>query len=131
MQVHIVANLTARGLLRSPARLDALRANAAGKAQLHETASVAELGPVMRAVLEDGVDLLILVGGDGTFMSGVSALSRALAERAPLVGAHVGDGRHAPRVPEHRDPLPTGQAHHLRAVLRDLVHRADVDPLRG
>jgi len=83
MQVHIVANLTARGLLRSPARLDALRANAAGKAQLHETASVAELGPVMRAVLEDGVDLLILVGGDGTFMSGVSALSRALAERAP------------------------------------------------
>ena len=78
MRVHIVANLTARGLLRSPARLDGLRASAAGRAQLHETSSVAELSRVMRRVLDEGVDLCVLAGGDGTFMSGVSALAAAL-----------------------------------------------------
>jgi diacylglycerol kinase (ATP) len=78
MRVHIVANLTARGLLRSPARLDALRASAAGRARLHETSSVAELERVMARVLSDGVDLCVLAGGDGTFMSGVSALAASL-----------------------------------------------------
>lgn len=89
MRVHIVANLTARGLLRSPARLDALRASAAGRAQLHETSSVGELATVMSRVLDDGVDLCVLAGGDGTFMSGVSALAATLRtrdERWPRLG---------------------------------------------
>jgi diacylglycerol kinase (ATP) len=119
MRVHIVANLTARGLLRSPARLDALRASAAGRAQLFETSSVAELARVMRLVLDDGVDLCVLAGGDGTFMSGVSAMAAALDER----GDHA-DGRRRgwPRL----GLLPMGT---VGTIARNLGERGEPEDL--
>ncbi len=82
MRTHIVANLTARGLLRSPAKLDWIRHTASGRARLQETHTVGELEHVMQNVLEDGCDLLVLAGGDGSFMSGVSALARQIGETA-------------------------------------------------
>lgn len=87
MRVHVVANLRARGLSRSESRLEALRASCRGRAQVHETRSVSELGALMREVVADKTDLLILAGGDGTFMSGVSALAPHVREGAwPRVG---------------------------------------------
>lgn len=83
MRVHIVANLTARGLLggsdsRRGGRLPAVRAAAEGRAVLHETQDVASVHRVVGEILREGVDLLILAGGDGTFMSGVSAVHASI-----------------------------------------------------
>ncbi len=80
MRAHVVANLQARGLASRGDRLDALRAACRGRATLHETESVAELADLMGRIIADAPDLLILGGGDGTFMSGVTALAPHVAE---------------------------------------------------
>lgn len=86
VRAHIVANLTARGLSRHRRHLEGVRDLARGRAALHETASVGELEQVMERVLDEGVDLLVLAGGDGTFMSGVSALVRGMRARGMALG---------------------------------------------
>ncbi|NUO52978.1 MAG: hypothetical protein HOV80_29380, partial [Polyangiaceae bacterium] len=69
------------------ARLDELRSLARGRATLHETTSVLELSDLMREVVAAGPDLVVLGGGDGTFMSGVTALARHLPEgKWPRIG---------------------------------------------
>ena len=80
MRVHVVANLNARGLATDEL-LGRVRARCARGVALHETRSVEELAEVVDAILRDAPDLVVLAGGDGTFMSGVTALTRA-AERA-------------------------------------------------
>ncbi len=90
VRAHIVANLTARGLSRHQSHLDGVRDLARGRATLHETKAIGELDRVVSQLLDDGVDLLVLAGGDGTFMSGVSALVRAMRSRGlPLEGPNV------------------------------------------
>lgn len=92
MSIHIVANLTARGLKHvAPksraegdrgvsSRHEALRQAALRRATIHETSSVDELAPLLRDILRSDCDFLILAGGDGTFMSGATALARAHRE---------------------------------------------------
>lgn len=81
MKIHLVANLTARGLRSSRARVGAIESLCRGAATLHETRHVGEVKDVMRAAVDDGAELVVLAGGDGTFMSGVSALAASLGER--------------------------------------------------
>lgn len=76
MSIHIVANLTARGLRGAP-RPAALRDAARGRATLHETTSVSALGPLFERILASDCSFLVLAGGDGTFMSGATALFHA------------------------------------------------------
>ncbi|MBK6517733.1 MAG: hypothetical protein IPM79_09045 [Polyangiaceae bacterium] len=78
MRVHIVANLTARGLLKKTGRLRQVHDVARGRAELHETEDVRAVRGVVEEVVRAGADLVILAGGDGTFMSGVSALSQVV-----------------------------------------------------
>jgi diacylglycerol kinase family enzyme len=49
---------------------------------LHETVSVSELAGPLGEVLSSDCELLVLAGGDGTFMSGVTAAARAVARSA-------------------------------------------------
>ena len=79
MKIHIVANLTARGLRASGARVRWLEelSREAG-CTLHETRHTGEVRAVMRRALDDGAAMLVLAGGDGTFMNGVSALATEL-----------------------------------------------------
>ncbi|NUP06471.1 MAG: hypothetical protein HOW73_10470 [Polyangiaceae bacterium] len=87
MRVHIVANLTARGLAQKPSRVMRLHETARGRAVVHETSDVASVPSVIENVVSAGVDLLILAGGDGTFMSGVSAVHAAVGSgKWPRVG---------------------------------------------
>lgn len=87
MRVHIVANLTARGLQRRAGKLNGVRDLAKGRATLHETKDVASVGPVVAKIASEGADLVILAGGDGTFMSGVSALAAQIGSGTwPRVG---------------------------------------------
>ncbi len=93
MSIHIVANLTARGLRGEPGRASrhaALRDAARGRATLHETTSVSALSPLFEEILASDCTTLILAGGDGTFMSGATALfhaQRAVGRRVlPTLG---------------------------------------------
>jgi len=78
MRVHVVANLNARGL-RASALLERVRTRASADVCVHETTSVDDLDGIVRRALDDGASLVVLAGGDGTFMSGVTALDHARA----------------------------------------------------
>jgi diacylglycerol kinase family enzyme len=87
MALHVVANVNARGLAAPSRRGSDIEALCRGRAHLHVTRDVAELEAVMAEVVSRPCDLLVLAGGDGTFMSGTTALVAALDGRpAPTVG---------------------------------------------
>jgi diacylglycerol kinase (ATP) len=77
MSIHVIANLSARGLKQGFARRTAIRELTSGRATLHETSRLDQLPELLEQIVHDGCELLILGGGDGTFMSGVSALVKA------------------------------------------------------
>jgi diacylglycerol kinase (ATP) len=56
-------------------------AAAAGGARVHETRSLEDLEHVARGIAERGSDAVVLAGGDGSYMAGLSALARAHGER--------------------------------------------------
>lgn len=86
MRIDIVVNTTARRHLRSPSLLGEIERLAEGVAVVSPTVSVAELEAAARAIAERGSDLVVLSGGDGSFMAGVTALCRAFGEeRLPRV----------------------------------------------
>jgi diacylglycerol kinase (ATP) len=81
-------NLNARKL----AKVGGLRrviANAAAKndARLHETRTLLELERAAKEIAERGAHTVVFAGGDGSYMAGLSALSRAFGGRPlPRVG---------------------------------------------
>lgn len=110
--IHIVANVTARGLSRDRERLSALRQLAQGRATVHETRHVEEVAGVVERVLEGELSLLVLAGGDGTFMSGVTAVDRGVRK------SEQGTRRKIPRV----GLLPLGT---VGTIARNLGERGE------
>jgi diacylglycerol kinase family enzyme len=87
MRIDVIVNATARRFAARPRLLDRIGRLCAGRASLHRTASLAELDAAARAVAARGSDLVLLSGGDGTFMAGVTALTRAFGEeKLPRIG---------------------------------------------
>ncbi|MGK3999836.1 diacylglycerol/lipid kinase family protein [Sorangium sp. So ce1024] len=82
MRIDVIVNTTARRYRARPALIDRMTAACAGAAELHPTASVAELAEVCDRIAQRGTDLVVLSGGDGSFMAGVTALARAFGERS-------------------------------------------------
>jgi diacylglycerol kinase family enzyme len=86
MRIDVIVNTTARLYTRTPARIETVRRTCEGTADLHLTASVTELHSVCATIASRGTDLVILSGGDGSFMAGVTALERAFGEaRLPKI----------------------------------------------
>jgi diacylglycerol kinase (ATP) len=80
VQTAIVVNTGAHAFRRKPALADRVEALARGRASVRRTRSLAELE---QAVSELGAaDRVVLCGGDGTFMAGVSALAQSRGEQA-------------------------------------------------
>lgn len=77
MRIDVIVNTTARRYRASPSLLRRVERACAGRAELHPTASVAELEAVCRRLAGRGADLVVLSGGDGSFMAGVTALAAA------------------------------------------------------
>ena len=50
---------------------------------MHETRSLAELDVITRAIAARGADCVVLAGGDGSYMAGVTALYRASGDAMP------------------------------------------------
>jgi diacylglycerol kinase family enzyme len=84
MRIAVIVNTTARLYKRSPARIERTQRACDGIADLHLTSSLPELEAASAEVASRGADLVILSGGDGSFMAGVTALERAFGKGARL-----------------------------------------------
>ena len=80
MRIDVIVNTTARRNATQPALVGRLRRACEGAAAVHDTGSLAALEATARAIADRGSDLVVLSGGDGTFMAGVTALARAFGE---------------------------------------------------
>lgn len=80
MKVQVVVNRNARAFAAQPRRIREV-ARAAGNAPLVVTESLESLSEVARQLASEGSDRVVLCGGDGTLMAGVTALSRAFGGR--------------------------------------------------
>ncbi len=95
MDVDLIVNPNARMYERDGKLLDRMRTVAAGRCKLHVTESVAELDQLSRRLAERGSDLILLSGGDGSLMAGVTALRQAFGDQAlppvaPIPGGTAG-----------------------------------------
>lgn len=80
MRIDVIVNTTARRYATRPRLVDRLRRTGGGAALVHETATLVELEAVAGRIAARGSDLVVLCGGDGSFMAGVTALARAFGE---------------------------------------------------
>ena len=87
MRIDVVVNANARLHATRPRLLDRMRRLCDGLATVHPTATLDELEATAGELAARGSDLVILSGGDGTYMAGVTALARAFGEdRLPRIG---------------------------------------------
>jgi diacylglycerol kinase (ATP) len=85
-RVDVVVNRLARHLVDERGLLlHVRRASTEAGAELHETRSLEELETVARRIRERGSDCVVLAGGDGSYMAGVTALGRAFGATVPRV----------------------------------------------
>jgi diacylglycerol kinase family enzyme len=78
---HLIVNRGARHLA-SPGRLLANLTKPRASVRVAETRTLDDLDTVARAIAAgDSADVVVLAGGDGSYMAGVSALARAFGER--------------------------------------------------
>jgi len=91
VNVDLVLNRRARRLgENSPLRKALVRAAWRGGARLHETQTLDELDSAARAMAARGSDAVVLAGGDGSHMGGISALARAFGSAMPPVALAPG-----------------------------------------
>jgi diacylglycerol kinase (ATP) len=92
MRIDVIVNRTARLHVTRPRLTLRMRQVCEGTAEIHETSSVAQLTETARKIARRGTDLVILSGGDGSFMAGVTELARAFGEQALPAFAFVPGG---------------------------------------
>ncbi len=80
MRAALVVNRRAHELVREGPLLDALRRPREGL-RVVETGSLAELDDVASSIARDEPETVVLAGGDGSYMAGVTALAHAYAAR--------------------------------------------------
>jgi diacylglycerol kinase (ATP) len=85
MRIDVIVNTTARRHLGTPSLLRRMRRLCGGAVVVHPTANLAELDAAVRAVASRGTDLVVFSGGDGTFMAGMTALTRAFGDDLPML----------------------------------------------
>lgn len=91
VNVDLIVNRQARRLgTGSTLRGVLARAAASGGARLHETYTLEELDRVAQGVAARGTDAVVLAGGDGSHMGGLSALRRAFAGELPRIALAPG-----------------------------------------
>ena len=117
-KIDVVVNETAHLHRKRPALADRMRRIAGARAAVHATSSVAELAETAERLAARGSDVVFLSGGDGSFMAGVTALTRlrrgAPPGDRPLAERHRCDRR--PKLGHARRP---GRAPRRRTRRRD------------
>lgn len=90
MGAFVIVNRRARHLAQEGAVLTAIRDAARGRATVHETWSLPELDSVARDIATQGARAVVLAGGDGAYMAGVTALERAFGDALPSIALAPG-----------------------------------------
>lgn len=85
LRIDLIINRRARMLDEQPALAGSLAALARGRARVHTTESPGELTEVARTLAACGTDLVLLAGGDGSLMAGVTALHEAFGDELPAI----------------------------------------------
>jgi diacylglycerol kinase (ATP) len=86
MTVHVIVNRNAHQLTTDTGLYRALRTAATrGGARVHETRTLLDLERVARVIAANATEGVVLAGGDGSHMEGLSALSRAYVGPLPPV----------------------------------------------
>jgi diacylglycerol kinase (ATP) len=85
MRADLVVNALARGHATDPALLERMRELVAGRARLHVTHCLEDLETACDAIANANSPLVILSGGDGTLMTGVTTLAARFGERMPAI----------------------------------------------
>jgi diacylglycerol kinase (ATP) len=86
MTVDVIVNRTARRLATdTPLRRALLSACERGGARVHETTTLPDLDRVAAELAARGAGAVVLAGGDGSHMAGVTALARVFGEALPPV----------------------------------------------
>jgi diacylglycerol kinase family enzyme len=75
LQTWVIVNRAAHLLVRESPLLAAIRRSGAG-AELRETRTLGELSLVAEEALRAGAERVVLAGGDGSYMAGVTAFAR-------------------------------------------------------
>jgi hypothetical protein len=83
LQTWLIVNRTAHRLGDGSPMLAALRAASRG-AELRETWTLGELDMAAREALAAGAERVVLAGGDGSYMAGVTAFARHAPGRMPV-----------------------------------------------
>ncbi|HEY2509387.1 MAG TPA: diacylglycerol kinase family protein [Polyangiaceae bacterium] len=90
--IDLVLNRRARHLVGDgPVRRALLEAAKKTGARVFETSTLAELDEAARAIAVNGAGRVVLAGGDGAYMAGVTALVRAFGDR-PLPAVALAPG---------------------------------------
>lgn len=120
MRVIVVLNRNARHLQQHGRLLDVFAEPREG-VRLVETRSMDELDRVAQDIAKDIPDAVVLAGGDGSYTAGVTALARALGEKAlaelPIA---LAPGGTATTVLKNWSPRRGDATLHARAVMRSL-----------
>jgi diacylglycerol kinase (ATP) len=85
-RVEVIVNRLAHHLVDDGGMRQTLADAAHGRATVHETRSESELARAVESIAMRGAFGVILAGGDGSYMAGTTALSRAFGEAMPRVG---------------------------------------------
>jgi diacylglycerol kinase (ATP) len=107
VRAHVIVNRRARRLVQRSALADQWRARAT-VLRVHETTSLEELDRVARLIAASPRVPVVLAGGDGSYMAGVTALAAAFGDRAlpPVALAPGGTvGTIAKNWGQHGDPV--------------------------
>jgi diacylglycerol kinase family enzyme len=87
MPIDVIVNTTAARHASRPSLLQGIQRVCDGVAVVHATATLAELDWAVRSAHTRGSDLLVLSGGDGTLMVGLTAIAHHYGEKSlPRLG---------------------------------------------
>ncbi len=91
MRIDVVVNTNAHLYRTKPGLVGAVKDACRGRAEVFVTATMEDLERATAAIAARGSDLVVLSGGDGSFMAGVTSLARALGDRElPRIGLMAG-----------------------------------------
>lgn len=115
MRTHVIVNARAAKFVRDPGLLRDM-ADVARGASLHATRSFEALAEACERIAQDDPGLVVLCGGDGSAMEGVTHLLHAYGDR-PLPMVCLAPGGNSCTVARNWGPLRRDPRRHLADVL--------------
>lgn len=116
MHVHVIINPLAAQFHRRPELVQGITRVCGSSARVTATPTLPALGQACAEALADNARLVVLCGGDGTYMAGVSALDRLLGAR-PWPAISLAPGGSTSTIARNGGRLLRDPVQHIRRLL--------------